>query len=533
MALEQTPVDLRNRQAPYLNSESSDTWHRASVVIGLTLFAIPWTSFLGGDPWLRLVAVSAMYGMAATSAGVLGATLTGRQVPVVLTRVHAVVVAFAVIALVPFYGLLSPAPMGLVLVSVLFANDRDRVVATGVPLILTVGYAALSGAQSLGFLSDVGVMATGTNASLSLFMVCITAMLCLVAWFSVRAIGAKGDAHARTAREQFRRATQAEAQVAEIRAELAMVTMEGDRAPGPYTGAVSGRYVLGDRIGIGSMSEVYAASAVDDATEAAVKVLRADPYASMVSSGRFAREAQLAARLTSPHVIRVLQISRIEEGPQTLAFELLRGSDLATLLKRRQDLGLDELDRFVHDVSAGLTTAHAAGVIHRDIKPSNLFRAIEPDGSVVWKILDFGIAAETDDVGDRTQPRVVGTPDYMAPEQMLGNGVDQRVDVWALGATLYRVLTGRPVPVGDSTASRLYDVTLGRPYRPRDLIPGLSANVEGVLAIALHPIANDRFPSVAELASAWACARQGSPTPAMLARVNAVTRTHPWRRLMD
>ena len=144
----------------------------------------------------------------------------------------------------------------------------------------------------------------------------------------------------------------------------------------------------------------------------------------------------------------------------------------------------------VGQIAKGLDAAHDAGIVHRDIKPSNLFRYWIPGGGDGWKILDFGIAAAATEIGVLTESNVLGTPDYMAPEQLTGNPIGPWSDVWGLASTSYRALTGHVVTVGETPAERLHSLIAGRPYRPRDVEPTLrarakiSCSIEGSMAPA-------------------------------------------------
>jgi serine/threonine-protein kinase len=147
--------------------------------------------------------------------------------------------------------------------------------------------------------------------------------------------------------------------------------------------------------------------------------------------------------------------------------------------------------------------------VHRDIKPTNLYAAQLPDGSAVWKILDFGVSKAKETSGTLTKGQIVGTPRYMAPEQATGRPVDHRADQFALATVAYRALTGRPAFKGESTPEILYQVLRSRPPAPSSLV-SVHPDVDVVLAIAMAKEPDDRFENAAELAKAFEKARAAS-----------------------
>jgi len=147
----------------------------------------------------------------------------------------------------------------------------------------------------------------------------------------------------------------------------------------------------------------------------------------------------VAARLESPNIVHVYEVSPPSAPVPYLAMERLRGTDLASRLRKENRIPSDELVVLLDQVARGLEVARLAGVVHRDLKPHNLFLH---DGAT-WKILDFGVSKLADSEGTLTGEGIVGTPQYMAPEQASGGQVSHLADVYALGAIAYRCLTGR------------------------------------------------------------------------------------------
>ncbi len=196
---------------------------------------------------------------------------------------------------------------------------------------------------------------------------------------------------------------------------------------------VGGRYVLERELGRGGMATVWLALDEELHRPVAVKMLD-DPLAGDPEiHDRFLREARIAARLAHPNLVRVFDVGE-HEGRPYIVMELVRGRSLAG---RRA--GADEAVRIALDVLAGLEAAHAAGVIHRDLKPHNL---LEREDGVI-KIADFGIARAAADTRITKIGTVLGTAAYLPPEQAAGDEVTEKADVYALGVTLYELLTGR------------------------------------------------------------------------------------------
>jgi serine/threonine-protein kinase len=184
--------------------------------------------------------------------------------------------------------------------------------------------------------------------------------------------------------------------------------------------------------------------------------------------------------------------------------ERLHGSDLATRLRAEPRIPSDELVVLVDHVARGLEVARLAGIVHRDLKPHNVFFH---DGAT-WKILDFGVSKVLDSEGTLTGEGIVGTPQYMAPEQAAGGQVTHLADVYALGAIAYRCLTGRSPFKGKDLPEMVYQLVHVPPVRP-SLLGRLSQPVEDVLAIAMAKDPRRRFPSALSFAQAFVAARRG------------------------
>jgi serine/threonine-protein kinase len=323
--------------------------------------------------------------------------------------------------------------------------------------------------------------------------------------------------------DQLQKATRLAAlrdvQLAELRQDLDRALKIG--GPGRFTGQVLGSWTLGNVLGRGAMGEVYEASQGD--AEAAVKLLRRELLSDPDAVQRFLREVRIAASIDSPHVVRVLEASTPEDPIPFLAMERLRGVTLGELVRQGPVTG-PRLAALVAQVGGVLDLARQAGIVHRDVKPHNLMAC--EDGT--WKVLDFGVALLGDSTGTLTQGGVVGTPTYMAPEQASGELADHRADVYALGAVIYRCLTGRVPFAARDTPALLYAVVHAMPVRPSAIAATITPHEEAVLAVALAKSRNDRFATTAELAAAFAAASRGALDDAIVRRARQLLRALPW-----
>jgi serine/threonine-protein kinase len=217
-------------------------------------------------------------------------------------------------------------------------------------------------------------------------------------------------------------------------------------APRLGPGAVlDGRYRIQSLLGEGGMGTVWRAHHLRIGRAVAVKVLNADVSRSPLEVERFRREADIAVRLSSPHVVEVLDFGEAPGGALYLVMELLQGESVRERLRRVGRLPPDEVAELLRQLMRGLDAAHRAGIVHRDLKPENLWLVPE-DGRDRLKILDFGIAKVVDLPGgaERTQAGLVmGTPQFLSPEQAVGAEVDARADLYSAGIVAYLLLTGR------------------------------------------------------------------------------------------
>lgn len=272
---------------------------------------------------------------------------------------------------------------------------------------------------------------------------------------------------------------------------------------------INGTYRLEAEIGSGGMGVVWRAVHTTLGTKAAIKFLR---YAmNEESAARFLREARMAAKLQSRHLARVFDCAQLETGELFIVMEYFDGMGLDQYLREKGPLGVDEAVDFILMACIGLAAAHKRDIVHRDIKPANLFLAVGEDGSREIKIVDFGLSrlAQPEDGEGLTQDQILlGTPEYAPPEQY-GNAMSARVpaDIWALGATLYCLLSGLPPFPKDPKLSGLFQmsdllkrVTEEDPSPLSDKRDSIPAELDKVLAKCLQKKPGDRYPNVADLA---------------------------------
>ncbi len=269
---------------------------------------------------------------------------------------------------------------------------------------------------------------------------------------------------------------------------------------------LAGRYQILGLIGAGGMGNVYKARDLELGETLALKMLRPEIVASPGALERFRREVKLARRVTHPNVARVFDIGD-DEGTKFLTMELVAGESLGALLSRERRLPILRAITIVCSVCAGLSAAHAAGVIHRDLKPDNVL--LGKEGRVV--ITDFGLAraASSDDqsvtstTGNRSFVQVSGTPAYMAPEQLdRTSAVDARADVYALGAVLYEMLTGECPWQGENAFALAAARLLFPPPDPRERRPSLPVALGDAVLRAMARRPEERFASAADFAAA-------------------------------
>jgi serine/threonine protein kinase len=267
---------------------------------------------------------------------------------------------------------------------------------------------------------------------------------------------------------------------------------------GPHTGRRVDVYQVNDCIGSGGVGRVYRAFRTDTGRPVAIKISHKPAGPNDTETRRFEREVQALQRLRSPNVVEVVDWGVTADGHQYLAMELLEGSDLGSLLSRAT-MPLLGVARMLEDVAAGLDEAHAHGIVHRDVKPSNIFLSRGHESGDRWKVLDFGISKNYGEHSCVTKGFAVGTPGFMSPEQVLGEPLDNRSDVFALACVAYAALT-RSVPfIGDNPLATTTRVVSAMPPAPSDLAD-VPRDVELVLAMGLAKHVGSRPPNATAFA---------------------------------
>ncbi|HEX6767191.1 MAG TPA: serine/threonine-protein kinase, partial [Polyangiaceae bacterium] len=272
----------------------------------------------------------------------------------------------------------------------------------------------------------------------------------------------------------------------------------GDALLGSVLG---GRYRLDVLLGSGAMGRVYRAEHTLMHKQLAVKVMHAEHTKNRELVARFEREATAAANIEHPNVVAATDFGKLDDGTVYLALELVQGKNLRAEIAK----GPLEVRRALHiarQIARGLAAAHARNIVHRDLKPENVV-LVEKDGDADFvKILDFGIAKLAPESGKSPLTKVgvvLGTLDYMAPEQALGQPVDQRADLYALGAVTYEMLCGACPYEGESSATILGLQMTKPPPSLRERAPslGISAPVEALVMKLLAKERKDRPESAA------------------------------------
>jgi serine/threonine-protein kinase len=280
----------------------------------------------------------------------------------------------------------------------------------------------------------------------------------------------------------------------------------GDTPADPLVGTILGdTYEVQRRLGEGGMGRVYQARHVRLGRAYAIKIMHQMFAADRDALARFRREAVAASTIQSNNVAQVFDVNATRDGQPYLVYEYIDGEDLGTLLERDGALPIGRAVHIARQVAAGLAVAHAAGVVHRDLKPENVMLVKTADGADVAKLLDFGIAkVQQEDKLTRTGA-LLGTPAYMAPEQARGgSSIDHRCDIYALGAMIYRAVTGRPAFSGEDAGRTLTSVIWDEPARPKSLRRDLPDALELVIQQAMAKDPDKRFKSMGELDAALA-----------------------------
>jgi beta-lactam-binding protein with PASTA domain/tRNA A-37 threonylcarbamoyl transferase component Bud32 len=260
------------------------------------------------------------------------------------------------------------------------------------------------------------------------------------------------------------------------------------------------RYEIGGVLGRGGMAEVHRGRDLRLGREVAVKVLRGDLARDPSSQVRFRREAQAAASLNHPAIVAVYDTGedRTATGATPyIVMEYVEGETLRDLLRREGRLSPERAMSLTADICAALDFSHRNGIVHRDVKPGNVM--ITPQGTV--KVMDFGIArAVSDSAATMTSTAaVIGTAQYLSPEQARGEGVDARSDVYSAGCLLYELVTGTPPFTGDSPVAVAYQHVREDPRTPSSINPAIPPSLDAILLKAMSKNPANRYQSAADM----------------------------------
>jgi eukaryotic-like serine/threonine-protein kinase len=273
---------------------------------------------------------------------------------------------------------------------------------------------------------------------------------------------------------------------------------------------IGGKYHILERVGVGGMGTVYRAAQVGLKRHVAVKILKPELTSDADTVARFSREATAMSLLTHPNTTRVYDFGQTEDGLLYLVMEFLEGQLITQRVAQGGPLPVLEALRVVQQILRSLAEAHTKGIVHRDLKPDNIFVArVEGHREPVVKVLDFGIAkiVAPDRPVDQFETQagtVFGTPRYMSPEQAQGVALDQRSDLYSVGALLYQMLTGRAPFTDDDAVVVMAKHIRETPQRPSVVAPeaGIPASLEGVVMKALAKDPDARFQNAVQFDAA-------------------------------
>jgi len=276
---------------------------------------------------------------------------------------------------------------------------------------------------------------------------------------------------------------------------------------------VLGQYVLLERLGEGGMGQVFKARHRRLDRVVALKVIRREHVANVDAVRRFQREIQASAQLSHANIVMAYDADQVSES-HFMVMEFVDGTDLSSLLKKHGPPPVKTACDYIRQAALGFQHAHERGMVHRDVKPSNLLVTRSPDPATPWgptvKILDMGVARLVhppeglDSVSALTKEgRVVGTPDYMAPEQAANSAkADIRSDLYALGCTFYHLLTGQPPFPGGTPMEKLLKHRIDTPTAVEKLRPEVTPGVAAIVRRLMAKKPEERFQTPAELVQA-------------------------------
>jgi len=278
-------------------------------------------------------------------------------------------------------------------------------------------------------------------------------------------------------------------------------------AKGLTTGTTfASRYEVVEELGKGGMGRVYKALDKEINEEVAIKLLKPEIASDESTVGRFRNELKFARKIAHKNVCKMYHIAKEEETPY-ITMEYVPGEDLKSLVKRKRKLTDEDAISIAKQVCEGLVEAHRLGVVHRDLKPQNIM--IDKEGDA--KIMDFGIARSVEAPGVTVTGMMIGTPDYMSPEQAEGDEADQRSDIYSLGIILYEMVTGSVPFKGDTALSVAIKHKTQIPSDPKKLNPEVSEELSRLILICMEKKRDRRYQSAEDLLSDLVKIEKGLP----------------------
>jgi serine/threonine protein kinase len=280
---------------------------------------------------------------------------------------------------------------------------------------------------------------------------------------------------------------------------------------------IAGRYRLMEKLGQGGMGTVYKGQHIKMQRLTAIKILTSDLVSNEEFIVRFQREAEMASQIDHPNAVSIYDFGEAEDGLIYLAMEFVDGPPLSEIMRREGPLPLDRVVRITKQAAEALGAAHALGIIHRDFKPDNIMVCDKPGRRDWVEVVDFGIAkrpaADAQQQGLTQVGFVLGTPLYMSPEQVAGELLDQRSDLYSLALVAYEMLSGDLPFEGATTQSKMVKRLLEPPRLISHIRPQLNVPpaVEAVILRALARTPNQRYSSTVEFAAAFEAAARPEP----------------------
>jgi serine/threonine protein kinase/Flp pilus assembly protein TadD len=284
-------------------------------------------------------------------------------------------------------------------------------------------------------------------------------------------------------------------------------TIEAPREELTTGSTFAGRYQIIEEIGKGGMGKVYKVLDKEVKAKIALKLIKPEIAADKKTIERFRNELKTARDISHKNICRMYDLNK-EEGSYYITMEYVSGEDLRSFIRRSKQLAIGTAISIANQVCEGLAEAHRLGVVHRDLKPSNIM--IDKDGNA--RIMDFGIARSLKEKGITGAGVMIGTPEYMSPEQVEGKEIDQRSDIYSLGVILYEMVTGRVPFEGDTALTIAVKHKTEEPQDPREFNTQLSEDLTRVILRCLEKEKDRRYQSAGEVRAELTNIEEGIPT---------------------